>query len=69
MEQKSRELFRLFRAIQKDYEKINDQMGVLGKHVGNAYNAFSSLSGGIQVLGQKINRSSDLRDTLIESES
>ncbi len=60
MEQKSRELFRLFRAIQKDYEKIQDQMGVLGKHVGNAYNAFSGVSGAFQVLGQKISNSREL---------
>ncbi len=66
MEQKSRELFRLFRAIQKDYEKINEQFGVLGKHVGNAYNAFGTLSGGFQVLGQKINSSKDTSEILIE---
>lgn len=57
MEQKSRELFRLFRAIQKDYEKINEQLGVLGKHVGNAYNSFSGVSSAFQVLGQKVNHS------------
>lgn len=60
MEQKSRELFRLFRAIQKDYEKINDQMGVLGKHVGNAYNSFSTIQGAFTVLGQKLSHTKDL---------
>lgn len=60
MEQKSRELFRLFRAIQKDYEKITDQMSVLGKHVGNAYNSFSSVQGAFTVLGQKLSHTKDL---------
>lgn len=59
MEQKSRELFRLFRAIQKDYEKINEQFGVLGKHIGNAYNSFSAVSSSFDVLGHKISRSKD----------
>ncbi len=57
MEQKSRELFRLFRAIQKDYEKISEQLGVLGKHIGNANNSFSGVSSAFQVLGQKMNHS------------
>jgi DNA recombination protein RmuC len=56
LEQKSREVFRLLRAIQKDYEKTGEQLGVLGRHIGNAYNTMSSVSGTFDVLGQKLNR-------------
>lgn len=63
MEQKSRELFRLFRAIQKDYEKINEQLGTLGKHVGNAYNAFGGVSSAFLILGQKITHSHEVESS------
>jgi DNA recombination protein RmuC len=56
LEQKSREVFRLLRAIQKDYEKTGEQLGVLGRHIGNAYNTMSSVSGSFDVLGQKLSR-------------
>jgi DNA recombination protein RmuC len=56
LEQKSREVFRLLRAIQKDYEKTGEQIGVLGRHIGNAYNTMSSVSGTFEVLGQKLSK-------------
>ena len=56
LEQKSREVFRLLRAIHKDYEKTGEQLGVLGRHIGNAYNSMSSVSGAFEVLGQKLSR-------------
>ena len=54
LEQKSREIFRLLRAIQKDYGKVEENLGTLGKHITNAYNGMSSVTGAFQVLGQKI---------------
>jgi len=54
LEQKSRELFRLLRAIQKDYGKVEENLGTLGKHITNAYNGMSSVTGAFQVLGQKL---------------
>lgn len=56
LEQKSREVFRLLRAIQKDYEKTGEQLGVLGRHIGNAYNTMSNVSGAFDVLGQKLSK-------------
>ncbi len=56
LEQKSREVFRLLRAIQKDYEKTGEQLGVLGRHIGNAYNTMSGVSGSFDVLGQKLSK-------------
>lgn len=54
LEQKSREIFRLLRAIQKDYGKVEENLSTLGKHITNAYNGMSSVNGAFQVLGQKI---------------
>ncbi len=56
LEQKSREVFRLLRAIQKDYEKTGEQLGTLGRHIGNAYNSMSTVSGAFAVLGQKLTK-------------
>jgi DNA recombination protein RmuC len=60
LEQKSREVFRLLRAIQKDYGKVEENLGVLGKHITNAYNGMSSVTGAFEVLGQKLSRTQTL---------
>ncbi len=62
MEQKTKQVFQLLRAIQKDYVKVEEHMGVLSKHVGNAYNAMSAVSGSFTVLGQKLARTNLLGD-------
>jgi DNA recombination protein RmuC len=56
LEQKSREVFRLLRAIQKDYGKVEENLGVLGKHVNNAYNSMSTVTGSFSLLGQKLSK-------------
>jgi len=60
LEQKSREVFRLLRAIQKDYGKVEENLGVLGRHVNNAYNSMSNVSSTFSVLGQKLSRTQTL---------
>jgi len=60
LEQKSREIFRLLRAIQKDYGKIEENLSTLGKHITNAYNGMSSVSGAFQSLGQKLSRTNQI---------
>jgi len=54
LETKSREVFRILRAIQKDYSKVEDNLGVLQKHLNNAYNMMSSVITSFTQLGQKI---------------
>lgn len=56
MEHKSREVFRLLRAIQKDYAKVEENLGVLSRHVGNAFNMMSTVSASFGMLGQKLSR-------------
>lgn len=60
LEQKSREVFRMFRAIQKDYEKMDEQLGVLGRHINNAYNSMSSVGSAFALLGQKLSRTQEI---------
>lgn len=60
LEQKSREIFRLLRAIQKDYGKVEENLSVLGKHLNNAYNTMSTVSGSFAVLGQKLSQTHQL---------
>lgn len=60
LEQKSRHVFQLLRAIQKDYGKIEENMGVLSKHINNAYNSMSTVSGSFSLLGQKLSRTQTL---------
>lgn len=60
LEQKSREVFKLLRAIQKDYTKVEENLGVLGRHVNNAYNSMSTVSGSFSLLGQKLSQTQQL---------
>lgn len=54
IENRSKEVFALLRAIQKDYEKTESNLGVLGKHITNAFNSLSSVTGSFTLLGQKL---------------
>lgn len=54
IEAKAREILSSLRAIQKDYTKVEDNIGVLQKHLNNAYNMMSSVITSFGQLGQKI---------------
>lgn len=43
LETKSREVFKILRAIQKDYGKVEENLGVLQKHLNNAFNMMSTV--------------------------
>jgi DNA recombination protein RmuC len=62
LEQKSREVFRLLRAIHKDYGKVEENLGVLGRHINNAYNSMSSVSSTFGLLGQKLSQTHQIQD-------
>ncbi len=63
IETRSREVFRLLRALQGDYEKVNENMGILGKHLTNATSQFAQVTTGFLQLGNK------LRSRQIEEET
>lgn len=60
LEQKSRQVFQLLRAIQKDYGKVEENIGVLGRHINNAYNSMSGVSSSFGLLGQKLSQTNTL---------
>lgn len=60
MESKSKQLFTLLRSIQIDYEKVDANIVVLGKHINNAYSQFSNVYSGFSTLGQKLSSTKTL---------
>jgi DNA recombination protein RmuC len=68
IESKSKELFTLLRSMQIDYEKIDENMSTLGKHINNAYSQFSNVLSGFSSLGQKLNTTKSLQDKTKEPE-
>ncbi len=67
LEVKSREVFRILRAIQKDYSKVSENIGVLQKHLNNAYNMMSSVISSFTQLGQKITSTQSLGNGVKEN--
>lgn len=54
IEQRARQILQAIRAIQKDYNKVDENLGVLGRHIQNAYNQMSNVTAGFTLLGQKL---------------
>jgi DNA recombination protein RmuC len=66
IEAKSRQVFRLLRAVQKDYEKTESVLQLLGKHLTNAYNQFSNVSQSFNLIGQKLSSTKQLSESTDE---
>jgi len=60
IETESREVLRLLRALQIDYEKVNESLDTLGKHIGNASNQYTNVNKGFGQLGQKLSSAKNL---------
>ena len=58
---KTQEVFTLLRAVQKDYEKLNENLSLLGKHLTNAYNSLNSTSQTANQLGNKLDSARQLK--------
>lgn len=54
IEEKAKQIIVLLNAIKKDYQKIDDNLSILNKHITNAYNQSSELTKNFQSLGQKL---------------
>jgi len=54
IEERSKEVFRLLRALKIDYEKTNDSLDILGKHLNNASGQYNNVLKGFFTLGQKL---------------
>ncbi|OGH21656.1 MAG: hypothetical protein A2629_01990 [Candidatus Levybacteria bacterium RIFCSPHIGHO2_01_FULL_41_15] len=62
IEARSRQVLRLLRALQIDYDKVQENMGVLGKHINNASSQFSNVTSGFLQLGNKIQSAGSLEE-------
>lgn len=62
METKSREVFKLLRAMLGDYGKIENGLTILGKHLTNAYNQMGNVSQSFNTLGQKLKGTQTLEE-------
>ena len=54
IEAKAREILAAIRAIQKDYNKVEDNLSTLQRHLNNAYNMMGNVLSSFARLGQKI---------------
>jgi len=60
IESRSRDLFKMLRALQVDFNKVEENMVVLGKHINNASSQFANVNMGFNQIGQKINSTKSL---------
>jgi len=60
IEKEARVILSSLRAIQKDYNKVEDGLSVLQRHLNNAYNMMSNVLSSFTQLGQKITSTQNL---------
>ncbi|CAN5116909.1 hypothetical protein BH11PAT1_BH11PAT1_0380 [soil metagenome] len=66
IESRSKEVFRLLRALQVDYTKVNDNMQILGKHLNNASSQYSNVANIFLQLGNKLNKTETLEEEVVK---
>ncbi|MBI3379505.1 DNA recombination protein RmuC [Candidatus Gottesmanbacteria bacterium] len=54
IEEQAKQILQTIRAVQKDYVKVEDNLGVLGRHLTNAYNQMNNVLSSFTLLGQKL---------------
>ena len=54
IEEQSKVVLKLLRGLQIDYDKVNDNLDVLGKHLVNASNQYGNVNKSFLGLGQKL---------------
>ncbi|HRN96008.1 MAG TPA: DNA recombination protein RmuC [Candidatus Levybacteria bacterium] len=68
--QKAHEILQSLKAIQSDYQKVDDHLMTLSKHINNSSNMMSEVQSGFGKLGQKITATNRLQmeedDLLVE---
>lgn len=68
IESRAKEVFRILRAIQKDYSKVEENMSVLQRHLNNAYNMMGNVLASFTLMGQKISSTNRLNEADHETE-
>ncbi len=62
IEAQSKKIFQMLRIIERDYEKTEENLTVLNKHLGNASSKMNDVFQSFSNLGQKINTANQLPD-------
>lgn len=65
---KTSEVFALLRAVQKDYEKLNENFMLMGKHLTNAYSTMNNTSQTMNQIGNKLDSARQLKTGLLKDE-
>ncbi len=65
IETRTREVFKLLRALQIDYDKVNENLGILGRHLTNASSQFSNVTTGFLQLGEKLNTTKTIEERVV----
>ena len=66
IESRSREVFKLLRALQIDYNKVEENIGILGKHISNASSQFNNVTTGFSQLGYKLTSAKTLEENEVK---
>lgn len=66
IESRSREVFALLRALQIDYNKVDENLDILGKHLTNASSQFSHVAQGFMQLGTKLTMTKTLEKEVVK---
>lgn len=62
---KTNEVFSLLRAVQKDYDKLNENFLLMGKHLTNAYNSLNTTSQTMNQIGNKLGSAKEIKASLV----
>ena len=60
IEARARKIVETIRALQKDYEKVDNHLSTLNRHLNNAYNQMNNVTSSFNLLGQKIENTASL---------
>lgn len=66
IESRSKEIITMLRGLQIDYGKVNENLGILGKHLNNASLQFSNVNSGFSQIGQKLETTRHLEEKIEE---
>ncbi len=64
IETKSREIFAMIRALKVDYDKVDENLGILGRHITNASNQFGNVTTSFQKIGKKLEKTNEIQSDL-----
>lgn len=54
IENRAKQILQAIRSMQNDYEKVEENIGILSRHLTNAYNQMNNVSTNVVQLGQKL---------------